>query len=70
MQARRSAVLGLPIVLWLTGWGQQLPMEPAHESGQSITGAFSSRQHLQLVAAEPFAGGRVKLTYRVRESDE
>jgi len=39
-------------------------------AGQSITGAFSSRQHLQLVAAEPFAGGRVTLTYRVRESDE
>ena len=39
-------------------------------AGQSITGAFSSRQHVQLVAAEPFAGGRVTLTYRVRESDE
>ena len=39
-------------------------------TGQSITGAFSSRQHVQLVAAEPFAGGRVTLTYRVRESDE
>ena len=35
-------------------------------AGQSITGAFSSRQHVQLVAAEPFAGGRVALTYRVR----
>ena len=35
-------------------------------AGQSITGAFSSRQHVQLVAAEPFAGGRVTLTYRVR----
>ena len=39
-------------------------------AGQSITGAFSNRQRLQLVAAEPFAGGRVTLTYRVRESDE
>ena len=39
-------------------------------AGQSITGAFSSRQHVQLVAAEPFAGGCVTLTYRVRESDE
>lgn len=44
MQARRSAVLRLPIVILLAGWalvsGQQLPMEPSHESGQSITGAF------------------------------
>ena len=39
-------------------------------AGQSITGVFSSRQHVQLVAAEPFAGGCVTLTYRVRESDE
>ncbi len=44
MQARRSAVLRLPIVILLASWalvcGQQLPMEPPHESGQSITGAF------------------------------
>src|SRR5882724_12598161 len=44
MQARRSAVLRLPIVIllasWALVWGQQLPMEPSHESGQSITGAF------------------------------
>jgi len=44
MQARRSAVLRLPIVIllasWALVWGQQLPMEPPHESGQSITGAF------------------------------
>ena len=39
-------------------------------AGQSISGALSSRQHMQLVAAEPFAGGCVTLTYRVRESDE
>ena len=35
-------------------------------AGQSITGSFSTRQHLRLVAAEPLAGGRVTLTYRVR----
>ena len=44
MQARRSAVLRVPIVIllasWALVWGQQLPMEPPHESGQSITGAF------------------------------
>ncbi|HSB11508.1 MAG TPA: hypothetical protein VLM38_18615 [Blastocatellia bacterium] len=44
MQSRRSAVLPLPIVILLASWafvpGSQLPMEPAHESGQSITGAF------------------------------
>jgi hypothetical protein len=44
MQARRSAVLLLPIVILLASWalvsGQQLPMEPPHDSGQSITGAF------------------------------
>jgi dihydrofolate reductase len=39
-------------------------------AGQSITGALPSRQHLQLVAAAPLAGGRVMLTYRVRESHE
>jgi len=39
-------------------------------AGQSITGAFSSRQHVQLVATEPLAGGCVTLTYRVREPDE
>ncbi|MFY9573586.1 MAG: hypothetical protein WAV20_19485 [Blastocatellia bacterium] len=44
MKARGSAVLRLLIVILLAGWtvvsGQQLPMEPTHESGQSITGAF------------------------------
>jgi hypothetical protein len=40
----RSAVLRLPIMILLASgvivWGQQLPMEPSHETGQSITGAF------------------------------
>jgi hypothetical protein len=44
MPAWRSAVLGLHIVIllvsWAFVWGQQLPLEPSHESGQSITGAF------------------------------
>jgi hypothetical protein len=44
MHARRSAVLLLPIVILLASWalvpGRQLPMEPPHDSGQSITGAF------------------------------
>src|SRR5262245_58256671 len=44
MQAQRSAILGLLIVVLLARWGfvsgQKLPLEPAHESGQSITGAF------------------------------
>src|SRR5262245_16749410 len=44
MQAQRSAISGLLIVILLAGWGlvwgQQLPLEPSHESGQSITGAF------------------------------
>ena len=44
MQAQRSAISGLLIVILLAGWGlvsgQNLPLEPAHESGQSITGAF------------------------------
>lgn len=44
MQARRSAVLLLPIVILLASFalvpGRQLPTEPAHDSGQSITGAF------------------------------
>ena len=44
MQARGSAVLRLHIVIllasWALVWGQQLPMEPPHDSGQSITGAF------------------------------
>ena len=43
MEARRPAVLR-PILILLASsalvWGQQLPMEPTHESGQSITGAF------------------------------
>src|SRR5882757_4603399 len=44
MQRRRSAVSCLPIVILLAGCafvsGGQLPTEPPHESGQSITGAF------------------------------
>ena len=44
MQAQRSAISGLIIVILLAGRplvsGQQLPLEPAHESGQSVTGAF------------------------------
>lgn len=44
MQPRRSAVSCLPIVILLAGYafvsGGQLPTEPPHESGQSITGAF------------------------------
>ncbi len=44
MQARESAVLRLHVVIllasWALVWGQQLPMEPPHDSGQSITGAF------------------------------
>lgn len=44
MQPRRSAVSCLPIVILLAGCalvsGGQLPTEPPHESGQSITGAF------------------------------
>ncbi len=44
MQARGSAVLRLHIVILLASWAlvceQQLPMEPPHDSGQSITGAF------------------------------
>jgi len=44
MQARRSAVSCLPIAILLASWalvsGRQLPTEPPHDSGQSITGAF------------------------------
>lgn len=44
MQTRRFALLRLPIMIllasWALGWAQQLPMEPPHDSGQSITGAF------------------------------
>jgi hypothetical protein len=44
MQAKGSAVLRLHVVMLLANWalvlGQQLPMEPPHDSGQSITGAF------------------------------
>ena len=44
MQARGSAVLRFTVVILLASWtlvsGRQLPMEPSHESGQSITGAF------------------------------
>ena len=34
-------------------------------AGRSITGVLRSPQHLELVAAEPAAGGRVTLTYRL-----
>jgi hypothetical protein len=44
MQAQRSAISVLFIVTLLVGGalvsGQKLPLEPAHESGQSVTGAF------------------------------
>ena len=44
MRLRQSAALCLPIVILLTNSalvsGRQLPMEPSHDSGQSITGAF------------------------------
>lgn len=44
MKAGQSAALRLLIVILFAGWsavsGRQLPMEPSHESGQSITGAF------------------------------
>ena len=34
-------------------------------AGQGITGVLGSPQRLELVAAEPAAGGRVTLTYRL-----
>jgi hypothetical protein len=44
MQAQRSAISGLFFVILLTGRPlvsqQKLPLEPLHELGQSITGAF------------------------------
>lgn len=44
MQARRTAIMALHIVVMLAGWalvnGRQLPFEPSRESGQSITGAY------------------------------
>jgi hypothetical protein len=44
MQARRTAIIALHIVILLAGWalvsGRQLPLEPARESGQSVTGAY------------------------------
>jgi hypothetical protein len=44
MQARRIAIIALRIVILLAGWalvcGQQLPLEPSRESGQSVTGAY------------------------------
>jgi hypothetical protein len=44
MQARRTAIITLRIVILLAGWtlvsGRQLPIEPARESGQSVTGAY------------------------------
>ena len=39
MQARRSTVLALCIAITLVQ-AQQLPMEPVHDSGQSIAGAY------------------------------
>jgi len=44
MQARRTAIIALHIVILLVGWalvsGQQLPLDPLRESGQSVTGAY------------------------------
>jgi hypothetical protein len=44
MQARRTTIIALHIVVLLAGWalvsGRQLPLEPLRESGQSITGAY------------------------------
>ena len=44
MQARRTAIIALHIVILLAGWalvsGSQLPLEPMRESGQSVTGAY------------------------------
>src|SRR5262245_51327050 len=44
MQARRTAIIDLRIVILLAGWalvsGQQLPLEPSREAGQSATGAY------------------------------
>jgi hypothetical protein len=44
MQARRTTMIGLQMVILLAGWalvsGRQLPMEPSRESGQSVTGAY------------------------------
>ena len=44
MQARRTAMIGLQIVILLAGWGlvsgRQLPLEPSRESGQSVTGGY------------------------------
>jgi len=44
MQARRTAMIALHIVILLVGWAlvsaRQLPLEPSRESGQSITGAY------------------------------
>jgi hypothetical protein len=44
MQARRTAIITLQIVILLAGWalvcGQQLPLEPLRESGQSVTGVY------------------------------
>jgi hypothetical protein len=44
MRARRTAIIALHIVILHAGWalvsGRQLPLEPSHESGQSVTGAY------------------------------
>jgi hypothetical protein len=44
MQARRTTIIALHIVILLAGWalvsGRQLPIEPLRESGQSVTGAY------------------------------
>jgi len=36
--AGRSSLIG--VIAAVLGWGQALPLEPSHESGSSITGAF------------------------------
>ena len=44
MQARRTAIIALHIVILLAGWalvsGRQLPLEPLRDSGLSVTGAY------------------------------
>jgi hypothetical protein len=36
--AGRSSLIAVTTMVW--AWGQSLPLEPSHESGSSITGAF------------------------------
>ena len=44
MDARRASVtlrwMAIGLFAWAVAWAQQLPFEPAHTFGQSITGAF------------------------------